>query len=133
MSTVGENIDHFEVPVCNSFQAKVLNDQLCYEVDLNRFSKRGNIDKELELGFTFLMDYDEDRQVTVDKNVSKTELGLTKSVASSDKNRHATVNLNSIGYILKIKKKILQKYCRSSQVNWRGRIQPECSTRNQGN
>ena len=36
MSTVGENIDLFDVPICNSFQAKNLNDQLCYEVDLRK-------------------------------------------------------------------------------------------------
>ena len=40
MSAMGVKIDKFDVPVCNSFQAKVLNDQLCYEVDLNRFSNQ---------------------------------------------------------------------------------------------
>ena len=41
MSSMGVTIDQFDVPVCNSFQAKVLNDQLCYEVDINKiFSKR---------------------------------------------------------------------------------------------
>ena len=32
MSAMGVKIDKFDVPVCNSFQAKILNDQLCYEV-----------------------------------------------------------------------------------------------------
>ena len=40
MSAMGVKIDQFDVPVCNSFQAKVLNDQLCYEVDLNRFTNK---------------------------------------------------------------------------------------------
>ena len=65
MSMVGIKIDQFDVPVCNSFQAKILNDQLCYEVDLNKFSIKDNIDNELKLGFAFLMDYNEDRQVTL--------------------------------------------------------------------
>ena len=65
MSIVGVKIDQFDVPVCNSFQAKILNDQLCYEVDLNKFSIKDNIDNELKLGFAFLMDYNEDRQVTL--------------------------------------------------------------------
>ena len=43
MSAMGVKIDQFDVPVCNSFQAKVLNDQLCYEVDLSRFSDKENI------------------------------------------------------------------------------------------
>ena len=40
MSVVGIKLDQFNDPVCNSFQAKVLNDQLCYEVDLNKFSNK---------------------------------------------------------------------------------------------
>ena len=100
MSSVGVKIDQFDVPVCNSFKAKVLNDQLCYEVDLNKFSKKNNIENELKLGFHFLMDYNEDRQVIFAQNNSKTKVGLAKSVASSDHNEHAFVYLNTIGKIL---------------------------------
>ena len=95
MSAMGVKIDQFNVPVCNSFQAKVLNDQLCYEVDLNTFSD--NIGNELKLGFNFLMDYNEDRQVILDKNIKKKELGLANNLAESDKNQHAVVYLNTIG------------------------------------
>ena len=35
MSIRGVNIDQFDIPVCTSFKATILNDQLCYEVDLN--------------------------------------------------------------------------------------------------
>ena len=42
MSVVGTKLDKFEVPVCNSFKAKILNDQLCYEIDVNEYY----IDKE---------------------------------------------------------------------------------------
>ena len=45
MSTVGVKLDQFDDPVCNSFHAKILNDQLCYEVDLNSFSNKSNIAK----------------------------------------------------------------------------------------
>ena len=48
MSALGAKIDKFEIPVCNSFQAKILNDQLCYEIDLNKFSNKRNIDKEFK-------------------------------------------------------------------------------------
>ena len=97
MSTVGENIDHFEVPVCNSFQAKVLNDQLCYEVDLNKFSAKSNIAKELRLGFNFLMDYNEDRQVTVQQTNKSEDFGLANSFVESDQNQHAFIYLDTIG------------------------------------
>ena len=49
MSAMGVKIDKFDVPVCNSFQAKILNDQLCYEVNLNNFSDTSNIENELKL------------------------------------------------------------------------------------
>ena len=54
MSAMGVKIDKFDVPVCNSFQAKILNDQLCYEVNLNNFSDTSNIENELKLGFNQL-------------------------------------------------------------------------------
>merc|ERR1712155_53286 len=38
MSAMGVKIDQFDHRVCNSFKAKILYDQLCYEVDLNTFS-----------------------------------------------------------------------------------------------
>ena len=101
MSAMGVMIDQFDVPVCNSFQAKILNDQLCYKVDLNKFSYKNNLKNELNLGFNFLMDYNEDRQVIFEQNTSKAKLGLAKSVASSDQNKHAFVYLDTIGKIMK--------------------------------
>ena len=96
MSAMGVKIDQFDVPVCNSFQAKIMNDQLCYEVDLNTFSQKSNNENQLKLGFSFLLDYNEDRQVTFNHNISKKELGLV-NVASSDDDQHAFVYLDTIG------------------------------------
>ena len=96
MSAMGVKIDLFDVPICSSFQAKIMNDQLCYAVDLNKFSQKSNTKNELKLGFSFLMDYNEDRQVTFDHNISKKELGLV-NVASSDDDQHAFVYLDTIG------------------------------------
>ena len=64
MSAVGVTIDQFDIPVCNSFEGKIINDQLCYEVDLNRFRDKDNVDIEYKSGFAFILDYNEDRQVT---------------------------------------------------------------------
>ena len=97
MSAMGVKIDKFNRPVCNSFQAKIMNDQLCYEVDLNRFSNENNIENELILGFNVLMDYNEDRQVTFEQTISQQELGLAKGVSASDHNRHSSVYLDTIG------------------------------------
>ena len=59
MKTLGVNIKNFNSPVCNSFNTKILYDQLCYEIDLNQFE----LDSEtLKSGVTFLIDNNEDRQ-----------------------------------------------------------------------
>merc|ERR1712038_52034 len=56
MSSVGVKMRQFDFSFCNCFQAKLFNDQQCYEVDLDRFSNNHNKDKELKLGFYFMMD-----------------------------------------------------------------------------
>ena len=61
MSIMGISIDQFAVPVCNSFKAKILNDQLCYEVDPNRFSNKVSV-KDFNQGLEFYVDVNEDRQ-----------------------------------------------------------------------
>ena len=101
MSSMGMKINHFKVPVCNSFQAKIQNDQICYEVDLNKFSNKANIERELELGFNFLLDYNEDRQVVLDiessVNVSTLHDSLARSIVESKKDQQAFIYLDTIG------------------------------------
>ena len=58
-SVMGKKIDLFEVPVCNSFQAKIFNDQLCYQVDPNKFL---NSKKHENLALSFYVDINKDRQ-----------------------------------------------------------------------
>ena len=90
-------MEGFKIPICNSFQDKIFKDQLCYEVDLNRFSNKDNIHSELKLGFNFIMDYNEDRQIMFDI-VSKTkELGIASSIVNSNMEKHALIYLNTIG------------------------------------
>ena len=98
ISSMGVRIEEFDVPVCNSFQAKIMNDQLCYEVDLNRFSNMHNIDKELELGFIFLLDYNEDRQFSLDEESSTiNKFGLASSLVKSDQRQKSFIYLDTIG------------------------------------
>ena len=98
MSGMGRIIDLFNVPVCKSFQAKIKDDQLCYEVDLNRFTDKDNIDKELKLGFYFVMDYNEDRQVTFNLSPNNTKrIGLASTFVQSNHNQHASIYLGTIG------------------------------------
>ena len=64
---MGVKIQQFDVPVCNSFKAKVLNDQLCYEVDLNDFKEMFSF-TTLSKGLTFYVDTNEDRATFEDEN-----------------------------------------------------------------
>ena len=97
MSSMGIKIDQFDVPVCNSFQAKMLNDQLCFEVDLNRF-RTNNITRDLELGLVFFMDYNEDRQVSIDVSSHMEHDGsLGSKFDGFDYEENAFIYLNTIG------------------------------------
>ena len=99
MDSMGIKIDQFDIPVCNSFKAKILNDQLCYEVDLNKYSNKSNIDKELKVGFTFIMDYNEDRQVTLGETNKKNQFSLGTIVSESNHNQQhdAFIYIETIG------------------------------------
>ena len=97
MNSVGKKIDHFDITVCNSFQPKITYDQLCYEIDLNRFSKDDNIEKELNLGFVFIMDYNEDRQVTFNRKNKLKVTSLTDRIVQYQDVNDASIYLNTIG------------------------------------
>ena len=49
------------------FKTKVLNDQLCYEVDVNDLKTETISDMDLRRGLTLLVDYNEDRQVDINQ------------------------------------------------------------------
>ena len=85
MSVMGVKIDQFDVPVCNSFQEKILNDQLCYEVDLQNLKHENIYEKDIKLGLAFLMDYNEDRNLSFYDNTrgaSETQTGPSPSPRS---------------------------------------------------
>ena len=71
MLKMGRKIDQFDDPVCNSFRPRVLDKQLCYEVDVNEYFKHPNFD-DLKIGLVLILDYNEDRQM-VSKEVENGE------------------------------------------------------------
>ena len=58
---MGIKIEQFYSPICNSFNAKILNDQLCYEVDPNRFIDQGD-PESMSKGLTIFIDTSLERQ-----------------------------------------------------------------------
>ena len=73
MSLLGRKVKGFQDPVCSAFTRKVVNSQLCYEVDLNRF--RGQVDWEesLQSGLSLVIgtndEYDVRKLLTENGNI----------------------------------------------------------------
>ena len=61
---MGTKVDEFDLPVCNIFKPKLQHDQLCYETDLQdlRNNDSNILEKQLEMGLTLVLDYNEERQ-----------------------------------------------------------------------
>ena len=78
MMVLGIKVDNFSVPVCNSFKARVLNDQLCYEVDVNEIISESFSAKDLKLGLVLLIDENMDRQYDLTKMNTSEDSGIWK-------------------------------------------------------
>ena len=59
---MGKEINGFDDPVCDSFEAKIRNDQLCYEIDLEKFKDQKRIKEQLKSGLVLFLDYNLERQ-----------------------------------------------------------------------
>ena len=76
MSLLGRKVDGFQDPVCSAFTRKIVNNQLCYEVDLNRFRDQVDWQESLQSGLSLVIDtndeYDVRKLLTENGNI-KTE------------------------------------------------------------
>ena len=100
MSAMGVKKDQFKVPVCNSFKAKILHDQLCYDVDLDKFKRQNshsNVNKDFKLGLAFFMDYNEDRQVRLKENTDNHFESIGERFDGSNDDESAFIYINTIG------------------------------------
>ena len=68
-SAMGIKIDQLDTPVCTSFRPKIVLDQLCYEVNPNKF--RDVMIRNEEFSLTLYVSYNEDRQVLQEQKVGK--------------------------------------------------------------
>ena len=67
MTAVGMKINQFDVPVCKIFKAKLVEDQLCYEVDPNKYIDK-SINDASQFDLLLIIDYNEDRQLDFERN-----------------------------------------------------------------
>ena len=61
MSITGVRLEQFSLPVCQAFKRKILNDQLCYEIDLNEY-KQYYTTEIFKKGFSFVVDLNDNRK-----------------------------------------------------------------------
>ena len=96
MSAVGVKIDQFSVPVCQSFKPKIIYDQLCYEMDPNKFIDHGKTESErmysTQTGITLIISSNKDRQLDMMldggqeyKNINNTQYSLSWEKKNSAK------------------------------------------------
>ena len=98
MSMMSTKIENFDIPVCNSFKTTFLMNQLCYEVDINKFRVRNNDEKNLKIGIGLLLDFNEDRQVQLfSKKNYKSFEGLSNYIIKNEAMDKAIINLGTIG------------------------------------
>ena len=97
MESLGTRIKDFDIPVCSSFQAKIKDDQLCYELDLHKLKNNTDIEDQLKSGLFLVLDYNEDRQLIMKNQISKTSEKL--KMFSSDKENKAQIHLDTISMI----------------------------------
>ena len=90
-----------DILFCNSFQEKIMNDQICYEVDLETFKSNEDIENDLKLGLSFVMDYNEDRQAILEESATSPETESWKHFRDDgfSENGNALIYLNTIGKI----------------------------------
>ena len=94
MKSLGQKIDDFEVPTCNVFEAKNLNDQICFELDLNKQKDENDI-FQLKDGILLILDFNEERQFEKDINSKKVE--KERNYIYEDEDNSVQVHIDSIG------------------------------------
>ena len=99
MSLLGRKVDGFQVPVCSAFTRKIVNDQLCYEIDLNRFRDQVEWKESLQSGLSLVIDtndeYDVRKLLTEDGNF-KTEEDMLDSYSNKDLQGKFSILLKTI-------------------------------------
>ena len=92
---IGARIKEFEIPVCNIFKPRIYLDQLCYETNLQDLKDSQKIGKQLEMGLTLVLDYNEERQNF--NNILKKKFSGKKKLYNS--NEDVSIYLDTISLL----------------------------------
>ena len=93
---IGAKINEFKIPVCNIFRPRNHIDQLCYETDLQELKDSQKIGKQLEMGLTLVLDYNEERQNYNFKSQAKKAFYKNNADVSIHLETISLVNFNKV-------------------------------------
>ena len=66
ISVMGVKIENFDVHFCNSFKPTIIENQLCYTVDPNKY--KDQIDLENDLSISLFINYNEEKEIALEGN-----------------------------------------------------------------
>ena len=95
---------NFSVPVCNIFREFMVDGQLCYQADVERFRDEVEKRKIVSEGLVLLLDYNEDRMVEVsggNQNKQESSSLLAKKKGHED----VVIYVETVGENYKLKSK----------------------------
>ena len=101
MSVMGVEINDFHIPFCTRFEEKIINDQLCYSINLNKTRQKNQVKEEHDLTFKLFISYNEDRQFD-----SMVDVKMPRKV--DDSNLEKYVLVETIGRLLYVALSIIQ-------------------------
>ena len=78
MSIMSMNIPEITDPVCSSFRPKIQYDQLCYEVDPNKFKRFINEGDEISL--ELFINYNEDRKISTTVDIEQENFIVVQTI-----------------------------------------------------
>ena len=113
MTVMGVRHKLFHSPVCNSFEAVIHQDQLCYQVDLEKYKDEKRIKRQLQHGLVLLLDYNEER----DKSRNFTKKPKEHNIFSPDTDIGSQIYLDTISKIADMNFE-LNFFFRPSNVVW---------------
>ena len=97
---LGRAVSEFDIPVCDKFIPVILEDQLCYQVDVNQFKNLIDMKKLISHGLVFLMDYNSDRMEPEARNEMDSDdfENILDEEEDMDYSNEAMIYIETLGY-----------------------------------
>ena len=98
MTIMGVRHMLFHSPVCNSFERVIHQNQLCYQVDLEKYKDKKKIKRQLKHGLVLLLDYNEER----DKYRNFTKISKEQNIFSPNSEITSQIYLDTISKLIAV-------------------------------